>query len=99
MNTDIIGCLLNNGYKAFRRYSNGEEETKDYKNFSSVSDGGLLIIFKKEDKEVYYGLHEYGYPPHIIYPYYENNGVVLCTEKIAKLEELGAEEYLKGLIN
>jgi len=74
MNTDIVGHLLETGFKPFRRVHDEEIPCTNPRFISSV-DHNIYVYFKKEDKVVVYGMSEYGKPPTIVYPrisYYKN---------------------------
>lgn len=55
------------GFKPFRKTCNGfvENNINDY---STMIEGGLHIIYIKDDVKIWWGLNEFGKPPTLCYP-------------------------------
>lgn len=72
----FIEYLISIGYKPYRKKYNRstndfyyeEEKINDINFFSSTTPGYLDLRLVNGNKEIIYGLHEYGHPPTLIYP-------------------------------
>lgn len=55
------------GYKTFR-FIEGNYVPNRINDYSTMQEGGISVTYTKGNREITYGLHEFGKPPTLIFP-------------------------------